>query len=86
MKKVAEEVHCGYQRIKLKIKPGKDLDFVAAVREHFPAIRLSVDANSAYRPEDAAHLKKLDQSLSFPIRMEVPLAWVFNLAVWTNTA
>src|SRR5215510_1114488 len=40
--KVAEELRSGYQRIKLKIKPGKDLDFVAAVREHFPKILLSV--------------------------------------------
>src|SRR2546421_4636091 len=61
VKKVEEELKSGYQRIKLKIKPGKDVDFVAAVRKQFPDIRLSVDANSAYRFEDAAHLKKLDQ-------------------------
>lgn len=51
--KVEEELRSGYQRIKLKIKPGKDLEYVAAVRERFPAIRLSVDANSAYRLSDA---------------------------------
>lgn len=72
-KKVAEEVASGYQRIKLKIKPGKDLDFVAAVRKEFPGIRLSVDANSAYELKDAEHLKKLDE---FNLLMiEQPLQW-----------
>ncbi|MBV9158224.1 MAG: o-succinylbenzoate synthase [Acidobacteriaceae bacterium] len=59
--KVEEELRSGYQRIKLKIKPGKDLEFVSAVRNRFPDILLSVDANSAYRLEDAPHLRKLDQ-------------------------
>ena len=45
---VEKELAAGYQRIKLKIKPGKDIDFVAAVRRQFPRIQLSVDANSAY--------------------------------------
>src|SRR5579859_4832153 len=40
VKKVEEEVGCGYQRIKLKIKPGKDVEFVGAVRQKFPEIRL----------------------------------------------
>src|SRR5262245_31621296 len=71
--KVAEELGRGYQRIKLKIKPGKDYDFVRAVREKFPGILLSVDANSAYRPEDAAHLARFDEfSL---LMMEQPLYW-----------
>ncbi|MCJ7824448.1 MAG: hypothetical protein MUP44_06065, partial [Anaerolineales bacterium] len=38
----------GYQRIKIKIKPGTDIDIVAAVRERYPDIALQVDANSAY--------------------------------------
>jgi O-succinylbenzoate synthase len=45
---VARELESGYQRIKLKIKPGQDYRFVAAVRSRFPGITLSVDANSAY--------------------------------------
>jgi len=49
VRRVEEELRSGYQRIKLKIKPGKDLDYVAAVRKQFPNILLSVDANSAYR-------------------------------------
>jgi o-succinylbenzoate synthase len=73
VKKVEEELASGYQRIKLKIKPGKDLNFVAAVRKTFPKILLSVDANSAYRMQDAAHLKRLDQ---FNLLMiEQPLNW-----------
>lgn len=73
VKKVEEELLSGYQRIKLKIKPGKDIEFVRAVRSNFPEIRLSVDANSAYRPEDADHLKKLD---AFNLLMiEQPLYW-----------
>jgi len=50
----------GYQRIKIKIKPGWDLDVCAAVREKFPEILLQVDANGAYGPADTEHLKKLD--------------------------
>ena len=73
LRKVEEELRNGYQRIKLKIKPGKDLDFVAAVRKEFPHIRLSVDANSAYELKDAQHLKELDQ---FDLlMMEQPLQW-----------
>jgi o-succinylbenzoate synthase len=71
--KVEQEVACGYRRIKLKIKPGKDLEFVAAVRKQFPNIQLSVDANSAYSMEDIDHLRKLDQ---FELLMiEQPLGW-----------
>jgi o-succinylbenzoate synthase len=73
VKKVAEELQNGYQRIKLKIKPGKDLNLVAAVRREFPNIRLSVDANSAYELKDTAHLTKLDD---FNLLMiEQPLQW-----------
>ena len=73
VKKVEEELRSGYQRIKLKVKPGKDIPFVAAVREEFPDIRLSVDANSAYELKDTAHLRELDQ---FNLLMiEQPLQW-----------
>jgi O-succinylbenzoate synthase len=73
VRKIEEELRSGYQRIKLKIKPGKDLDYVAAARKTFPDIRLSVDANSAYTLDQAGHLKHLDQ---FNLLMvEQPLAW-----------
>ena len=73
VKKVSEELASGYQRIKLKIKPGKDLEYVAAVRREFPDIQLSVDANSAYSLDDTDHLRKLDD---FHLLMiEQPLRW-----------
>ncbi len=58
---VAQHVEQGYRRVKLKIAPGRDIRFVAAVRERFPDILLSVDANSAYTLADAELLAGLDQ-------------------------
>jgi O-succinylbenzoate synthase len=58
---VAEYVQAGYQRIKLKIRPGWDIEPVRAVREAYPDIPLQVDANTAYTLADAEHLAKLDQ-------------------------
>src|SRR6202041_2804581 len=58
--KVDKELAAGYQRIKIKIKPGNDVEPTRALRERFPRIRLMVDANSAYHLEDAPHLKWLD--------------------------
>ena len=43
----------GYQRIKIKIKPGRDIGDASAVRQAFPDLRLQVDANSAYLLENA---------------------------------
>ena len=73
IKTVEKELASGYQRIKLKIKPGKDIDYVAAVRKEYPKILLSVDANSAYRLEDVAHLRQLDAYNL--LMMEQPLNW-----------
>jgi O-succinylbenzoate synthase len=50
----------GYRRIKLKIKPGWDVEPVRAVREKFGDVPLQVDANTAYSLADAEHLAKLD--------------------------
>lgn len=61
LQKIETEVHAGYQRIKMKIAPGWDVDVVRQVRERFPEIKLMADANSAYRLEDAARLKALDE-------------------------
>jgi o-succinylbenzoate synthase len=73
VERVRTELRSGYQRIKMKIKPGKDLDYVRAVREAFPEILLSVDANAAYRPSDFEHLKRFDE---FGLLMiEQPLWW-----------
>ena len=59
--RVEKYLGLGYQRIKLKIKPGWDLDVVDEVRRRYAHIKLSVDANSAYTFNDADHLKQLDQ-------------------------
>jgi o-succinylbenzoate synthase len=69
--KVEKELAAGYQRIKIKIKPGSDIEPARALRERFPRIRLMVDANSAYTLEDAALLKQLDAF--FLIMIEQPL-------------
>jgi O-succinylbenzoate synthase len=58
--KVARELAAGYRRIKIKIKPGWDIDAVAMVRDSFGAIPLMVDANAAYTLADAEHLARLD--------------------------
>jgi O-succinylbenzoate synthase len=50
----------GYRRVKLKIKPGWDIEPVRAVRERFGDVLLQVDANTAYTLADAAHLAQLD--------------------------
>ncbi len=72
VQQVLAHVAQGYQRIKLKIKPGWDLDVVRAVREAYPDGLLSVDANTAYTLADAAHLRQLD---AFDLLMiEQPLA------------
>ncbi len=71
--KVEKELAAGYQRIKIKIKPGKDIEPTRALRERFPRIRLMVDANSAYTLRDAVHLKELDAF--YLIMIEQPLGW-----------
>jgi O-succinylbenzoate synthase len=50
----------GYRRVKLKIKPGWDVEPVRAVRERFGDVPLQVDANTAYSLSDARHLAELD--------------------------
>lgn len=57
---VEEYVAQGYRRVKLKIKPGRDVAEVQAVRQAFPNLYLQVDANSAYTLADAKKLKPLD--------------------------
>jgi len=61
LRRVEQYLALGYQRIKLKIKPGWDVDVVREVRRRHPDILLSVDANSAYRIEDRSHLQQLDE-------------------------
>jgi o-succinylbenzoate synthase len=70
---VNTELDAGYQRIKIKIKPGKDLEQVKRLRQDFPKIKLMVDANSAYRLEDWPKLKQLDAY--YLMMIEQPLGW-----------
>lgn len=50
----------GYRRVKLKIKPGRDVSEVSLIRQHHPELLLQADGNSVYRLGDAAHLRELD--------------------------
>ncbi|MCA0389524.1 MAG: o-succinylbenzoate synthase [Bacteroidetes bacterium] len=70
---VQEAVDLKYHRVKMKIKKGKDIEWVAAVRESFPSLQLMVDANGDYSLDDIAHLGKLDR---FGLTMiEQPLSY-----------
>ncbi len=72
LEKVEKELAAGYQRIKIKIKAGWDVNIVEQVRRRFPGIRLMADANSAYTLSDVPLFKALDQ---FDLMMiEQPLA------------
>ena len=57
---VAGFLEDGYARIKIKIKPGRDVEMLTGLRERFPDVRLMADANSAYTLADTARLKALD--------------------------
>ncbi|MEI9979464.1 MAG: o-succinylbenzoate synthase [Edaphobacter sp.] len=61
MDKIATELASGYQRIKLKCKPGFDSKVFEAVRKRWPDITLSCDANSAYRMRDLDHIAAWDE-------------------------
>ena len=72
LEKIAVELDAGYQRIKMKIKPGWDVDVVRRVRETFPSIKLMADANSAYTLADIGHLRRLDDF--YLMMVEQPLS------------
>jgi o-succinylbenzoate synthase len=68
----------GYKRIKIKIAPGLDLQFVKALRLEFPSLMLQVDANSAYELSDIEIFRKMDDYNL--ILIEQPLGYddIFN--------
>lgn len=73
LERVATAVERGYSRVKLKIKPGWDVEMVGAVRAAFPNLALLADANSAYTLDDAPIMRRLD---TFGLTMiEQPLAY-----------
>jgi O-succinylbenzoate synthase len=57
---IARYLECGYKRVKLKIEPGRDVQFVAAAREEFSSVPMWVDANGAYTLEDTEVFHALD--------------------------
>ncbi len=61
MGKIATELAAGYRRIKIKVKPGWDIDAFERVRARWPEILFSCDANSAYTLDDIALLKQFDR-------------------------
>jgi o-succinylbenzoate synthase len=73
LEKIERELADGYQRIKIKVKPGWDREVVEVVRKRFPDINLMVDANSAYTLADAPMLRALDEYRLMMI--EQPLAY-----------
>jgi o-succinylbenzoate synthase len=60
-RKIEGELAAGYQRVKIKIKPGWDIEAVKMIRARFGAIPLMADANGAYTLADAEHLAELDR-------------------------
>jgi len=74
VEKAREALERGYRKVKIKVMPGTDVDYVRAVREALgPQAPLMVDANNAYTLADLDRLKQLD-ALGL-IMMEQPLAW-----------
>lgn len=71
--KIQRELEAGYQRIKIKIKPGWDSEVLDRVRSKFPRVPLMADANSAYTLADSARLKSLDRF--YLMMVEQPLGW-----------
>src|SRR6516164_4100785 len=61
LQKIETELAAGYQRIKVKVKPGWDVEVLEKIRARWPDILLSCDANSAYSLVDLDHLKSFDR-------------------------
>lgn len=72
VERVGRALADGYRKIKLKIEPGHDIEFLQAVRTAYPDAPLMADANNAYTLKDAAHLKQLDHL--HLVMIEQPLA------------
>jgi o-succinylbenzoate synthase len=61
LEKIQTELAAGYRRIKVKVKPGWDVNVLERIRSRWPEILLSCDANSAYTLDQLEHLRKFDQ-------------------------
>ena len=73
LEKIEREVAAGYQRIKVKVKPGWDVNVLEPIRDKFPRLPLMADANSAYSLADTQHLKDFDRY--YLMMIEQPLGW-----------
>jgi O-succinylbenzoate synthase len=73
LRRVEQALAAGYARVKVKIRPGWDVEPLRAIRKVFGDIPLMADANSAYRLEDAGRLRELDEIGLLMI--EQPLGW-----------
>jgi len=61
LERIASELAAGYRRVKVKVKPGWDLNVLERIRSRWPETVLSCDANSAYTLDQIEHLRKFDQ-------------------------
>ncbi|ASB87783.1 o-succinylbenzoate synthase [Bacillus sonorensis] len=61
LQEIDQYVKEGYQRIKLKIQPGQDIELLKEIRRHFPRVPLMADANSSYELKDISRIKELDE-------------------------
>jgi O-succinylbenzoate synthase len=60
-RKVSDYLDEGYARVKIKIKPGRDVEMLRGLRDRFPDVALMADANSAYSLDDLPRLRELDE-------------------------
>ncbi len=70
--RIEQELRSGYQRVKVKIKPGWDVEVAAAIRTQFPDVSFMCDANSAYTLADVGIMERIDTYA--PTMIEQPLA------------
>ena len=73
METIRRELEGGYQRVKLKIKPGLEVEIAEGTRKNFPDLAFMLDANSAYTLKDVALFKRIDPTK--PTMIEQPLAY-----------
>lgn len=73
LERIEQELAGGYQRVKLKIKPGRDVEIAEAVRRRYPELSFMLDANSAYTLADAPIFERIDEQR--PMMIEQPLAY-----------
>lgn len=81
LRTVEESVNMGYKRIKVKIERGFDIDLLRAIRNRFPDIPISADANQGYTRKDLQTLKKLDEFNLVYLEQPLPLEDLYGNAL-----